>query len=94
MANLASGTDGTALMNSNDLDSGLRRIADDLSTYYLLGYYSSNAKLDGKLPVRSTVRVKRAGVNVRARRSYRAPTEAEVTAARTQTAVAAALPNR
>ena len=50
MANLASGTDGTALMNSNDLDSGLRRIADDLSTYYLLGYYSSNAKLDGKSP--------------------------------------------
>ena len=83
MANLASGTDGTALMNSNDLDSGLRRIADDLSTYYLIGYYSSNAKLDGKF--RSiTVRVKRAGVNVRARRGYRAPTEAEVTAARTQ----------
>ena len=91
MANLASGTDGAALMNSNDLDSGLRRIADDLSTYYLIGYYSSNAKLDGKY--RSiTVRVKRAGVNVRARRGYRAPTEAEVTAARTQAAVAAALP--
>ena len=91
MANLASGTDGTALMNSNDLDSGLRRIADDLSTYYLIGYYSSNAKLDGKY--RSiTVRVKRAGVSVRARRGYRAPTEAEVTAARTQATVAAAVP--
>ncbi len=91
MANLASGTDGTALMNSNDLDSGLRRIADDLSTYYLIGYYSSNAKLDGKF--RSiTVRVKRAGVNVRARRGYRAPTEAEVTAARTQAAAATIVP--
>ena len=89
MANLASGTDGMALMNSNDLDAGLRRIADDLSTYYLIGYYSSNAKLDGKF--RSiTVRVKRAGVNVRARRGYRAPTEAEVTTARTQATAAAA----
>ena len=91
MANLATATDGAALMNSNDLDAGLRRIADDLSTYYLIGYYSSNAKLDGKF--RSiTVRVKRAGVSVRARRGYRAPTEAEVTAARTQADAAASPP--
>ena len=48
MANLASGTDGIAVMNSNDLDAGLRRIADDLSSYYLLGYYSTNSKLDGR----------------------------------------------
>ena len=87
-ANLASATDGIAVMNSNDLDAGLRRIADDLSAYYLLGYYSTNAKLDGRFRT-ITVRVKRPGVDVRARQGYRAPTEAEVTAART---VAAAPP--
>ncbi len=81
MANLASATDGIAVMNSNDLDAGLRRIADDLSSYYLLGYYSTNAKLDGRFRT-ITVRVKRPGVEIRARRGYRAPTEAEVAAAR------------
>ena len=81
MANLASGTDGIAVMNSNDLDAGLRRIADDLSSYYLLGYYSTNAKLDGRFR-RIAVRVKRPGVEIRARQGYRAPTEAEVASAR------------
>ena len=48
---------------------------DDLTSYYLLGYYSS-AKLDGKFHS-ITVRVKRPGVQVRARRGYLAATEAE-----------------
>jgi VWFA-related protein len=78
---LADNTDGLAVVNSNDLDSGLRRIADDLTSYYLLGYYTSNAKLDGGYR-RITVRVKRPGVSVRARRGYRAATAEEVAAAR------------
>ena len=81
MRNLASATDGIALTSSNDLDVGLRRIADDLTSYYLLGYYSTNTKLDGTYR-RIGVRVKRPGVHVRARRGYRAATEAEVLAAR------------
>ena len=45
---------------------GMRRISDDLTSYYLLGYYSTNAKLDGRF--RSLkVRVKQPGVEVRAR---------------------------
>jgi VWFA-related protein len=78
---LADNTDGMAVLNSNDLDAGLRRIADDLTSYYLLGYYSSNAKLDGTYR-RITVRVRQPGVQVRARRGYRAATEEEVRAAR------------
>ena len=78
---LADNTDGFAVMNSNDLGPGLRRIADDLSSYYLLGYYSGNPRLDGRFR-KITVRVKRPGVDVRARRGYKAATEAEVTAAK------------
>ena len=78
---LAEGTDGMAIVNTNDLESGLRRVADDLTSYYLLGYYSSNTKLDGTFR-RISVRVKRSGVDVRARRGYRAATAAEVGSAR------------
>jgi hypothetical protein len=74
---LAASTDGIAVVDTNDLDRGMRRIAADLSSYYLLGYASTNAKLDGKFR-KITVRVKRAGVDVRARRGYRAPTRKEV----------------
>lgn len=75
---LAENTDGLAIVNSNDLSRGFRRIVDDLSSYYLLGYYSTG-RLDGKFHS-ITVRVKRAGVSVRARRGYLAATAAEATA--------------
>jgi VWFA-related protein len=78
---LAEATDGMSVMNNNDLDTGLKRISDDLSSYYLLGYYSTNGKLDGRFHT-IKVRVKRSGVDVRARKGYRAATLAEVTAAK------------
>jgi VWFA-related protein len=87
---LAEATDGIAVMNNNNLDVGLKRISDDLSSYYLLGYYSSNGKLDGRFH-NIKVRVKRPGIDVRARKGYRAATRAEVTAART--AAAAPVPD-
>jgi VWFA-related protein len=87
---LAENTDGIATVNSNDLDSGLKRIADDLSSYYLLGYYSTNPKLDGEYR-RISVKVKQPGVEVRARRGYRAATAAEVSASRA--AAAAPVPD-
>jgi VWFA-related protein len=87
---LADNTDGIAVVNSNDLDKGLRRIADDLTSYYLLGYYTTNNKLDGGYR-RITVNVKRAGVSVRARRGYRAATAEEVNASRA--AAAAPVPD-
>jgi VWFA-related protein len=81
---LAVATDGIAVMNSNDIERGLRRVVADLNSYYLLGYYSTNTKFDGRF--RSIkVRVKRPGVDVRARRGYRAATMEEVAAARNAT---------
>jgi len=59
----------------------MKRIADDLTSYYLLGYYSTNSKLDGSFRALK-VRVKQPGVEVRARRGYRAATAEEVNAAR------------
>jgi hypothetical protein len=68
-----------AVINTNDLNGGLKRVVDDLTSYYLMGYSSTNSKLDGRF--RSIkVRVKRPGVDVRARRGYRAMTEADVAA--------------
>jgi VWFA-related protein len=74
---MAENTDGVAIVNSNDLDRGLRRVVDDLSSYYLLGYYSSNPKTDGSYRA-IKVRVKRSGVDVRHRRGYRAATKADI----------------
>jgi VWFA-related protein len=71
---LGEATDGLAIVGSNDLARGLKRVVDDLSSYYLMGYYSTG-KLDGKFhPI--SVRVKRPGVRVRARRGYMAATPA------------------
>ena len=83
---LAEATDGLAIVDSNDLAGGLRRVVNDLSLYYLLGYYSSG-KLDGKFHS-IKVRVKRPGVQVRARRGYLAATPAAVTAAAAAAAAA------
>jgi VWFA-related protein len=83
---LAGATDGLAIVNSNDLDRGMKRIVDDLTSYYLLGYYSTE-KLDGRFH-RITVHVKRSGVNVRARRGYQAPTQAEVNVSKATAAFA------
>jgi VWFA-related protein len=78
---IAINTDGIALLSNNDLKTSLRRVADDLTSYYLMGYYSTNNKLDGRF--RSIkVRSKRPGVEVRSRRGYSAPTAAEVAKAR------------
>ena len=81
-------TDGIAVMDSNDINAGLQRVVADLSSYYLLGYSSTNAKADGRYRT-IRVRVKRPGVDVRARKGYQAPTAEEVAK---RAALAAAAP--
>jgi hypothetical protein len=79
---LALNTDGIALTNNNDLRKQIRRVADDLTSYYLIGYYSTNGKLDGKFR-NIRVKSKRPGLDVRSRKGYTAATAAEVEKART-----------
>ena len=71
---LASETDGRAIVNRNDLGKGLEQMVRDSSAYYLIGYNSSQAPNDGKFH-EIKVRVKKAGLDVRARKGYWAPTK-------------------
>jgi VWFA-related protein len=66
---LADNTDGRAIVNRNDLSTGMKQIIRDSSGYYLLGYNSSQAPTDGKFH-EIKVRVSRRGVDVRARKGY------------------------
>jgi VWFA-related protein len=84
LISLANETGGIPIVNTNDLASGMKKIADDLQAYYVLGYYTTNTKFDGGL---RKISVKVKGKTIRARREYRAPTEAEIAAlARSATA--------
>jgi VWFA-related protein len=74
MLTLADNTGGIAIVSTNDLAAGMRRIVDDVSAYYLLGYYSTNTTHDGRFR-RIEVRAKPPGLQVRARRGYFAPSD-------------------
>ena len=45
---LAGDTGGKALLDSNDLSLGFKQAQTDISSYYIVGYYSSNAAQDGR----------------------------------------------
>ena len=77
---LAENTDGLAIVKTNDVAGGMKRIVDDVSAYYLLTYYSANTKNDGRYR-RIEVSTKRPGISMRFRRGYTAPTEAAIAAA-------------
>jgi VWFA-related protein len=73
---IAENTDGRAIVNRNTLAEGLSQIVRDSSYYYLIGY-NSKAPTDGKFH-EIKVRVKRPGVQVRARRGFWAATATDV----------------
>jgi hypothetical protein len=88
---LALETDGRAILNRNDLDVGMKQIVRDSSAYYLLGYTSSQLKTDGKFHA-INVKVKRPGVQVRARKGYWAVTPEVATAISTAASKPAVAP--
>jgi VWFA-related protein len=77
---MADQTDGRAVLDVGDVAGEMRKIFADVGSYYLLSYYSTNTKLDGRFR-RVRVEVKRDEADVRARPGYLAPTEAEARAA-------------
>jgi VWFA-related protein len=73
LATLASDTGGRTFFDLGDLGPAFRSVQADTSGYYLLGYYSTNARRDG---LWRTIRVKVAGVpgaRLRYRQGYYAP---------------------
>jgi len=82
---LASDTGGKAIFDANDLRPELARIQQDLETYYSLGFAPRRFG-DGR-EHRIEVKVKRAGLRVRHRRSYRDKSSLERAADRTLAAL-------
>jgi len=73
LRSLAEDTGGFAAVDTNAFADAWRRVVEDNSQYYVLGYYSTNDRRDGrfrKIDVRITGRE---GLEVRARKGYTAP---------------------
>jgi VWFA-related protein len=71
---IAEQTGGLAVFSQNDLAGGLKRIVDDLSGYYLIGYVPEQVTFEarpGPAPFHSVkVEVKRPGLKVRSRKGF------------------------
>jgi VWFA-related protein len=77
---VASDSGGFSVRNTNDLGAGIKRIADENRTYYLVGYNPTNTARDGKFRKISVKVPGRKGIEVRARRGYYAPSDTGKTA--------------
>jgi VWFA-related protein len=74
LVTLASDTGGRAFLDSNDFSKIFKGVQQDTSTYYLLGYHSTNPARDGRYR-RIVVKSKVAGVKIDYRRGYYAPAD-------------------
>ncbi len=77
---VAEQTDGRAIVNRNDPIPALQQMVRDSSAYYLMSYTSTLAPLDGRFH-EIQVRLKRPGLEVRARKGYWAYSAEELAAA-------------
>ncbi len=66
---LSNETGGFAVVNQNDMATAFERVVADNSAYYLLGYYSTNERRDGRFR-KIEVKVSRPGLTVRSRKGY------------------------
>ena len=74
LVTLASDTGGRAFLDSNDFTQVFRGVQQDTSTYYLLGYRSTNPARDGRYR-RISVKVNVPGVKIDFRKGYYAPAD-------------------
>jgi len=73
LAELAAGTGGSFIENSNDFDGGYKRLATAPEYFYLLGFSPQNLKLDGSFHALKVVVKPSSGLSLSARRGYYAP---------------------
>lgn len=76
LGELADGTGGTWIKNTNDLDDGFKRIGVPPEYYYVLGFSPQNLKFDGSYHNLKITLKNPAGMTVVARRGYFAPKHA------------------
>ncbi len=69
LADLAEGTGGFLIANSNDMKAGMDRVAGDIVGYYEVTYAPAKVETDGKFRALS-VKVARGGTTVQARKGY------------------------
>jgi VWFA-related protein len=69
MAKAATETGGRIFVNTNDLSGAIAKAVEDSRTYYLLGFYPSQKRWDGKFHVLKVL-VNRPGVKATHRRGY------------------------
>jgi VWFA-related protein len=74
LVTLASDTGGKAFLDANDFSQVFKGVQQDTSTYYLLGYHSTNPARDGKYR-RISVKVNVPGIRIDYRRGYYAPAD-------------------
>ncbi|MGB6676786.1 MAG: VWA domain-containing protein, partial [Terriglobales bacterium] len=74
LVTLAADTGGRAFLDSNDFSKVFKGVQDDTSTYYVLGYHSTNPARDGRYR-HITVSLNRPGVKIEYRRGYYAPAD-------------------
>jgi VWFA-related protein len=74
LVTLAADTGGRAFLDSNDFSKVFKGVQEDTSTYYVLGYHSTNPARDGRYR-RITVNATRPGVKIDFRRGYYAPAD-------------------
>lgn len=70
---LANSTGGTVFHNNNDMNEGLRRVADAPEYYYVLGFAPQDLKNDGKFHTIKVNLTNRQHYDLQARRGYYAP---------------------
>ena len=87
MLTLAADTGGRAFYNTNDISGAIRRAIDDGRVTYVLGYYPSHERWDGRFR-ELKVKVGRPGVEVRHRRGYLALADRPADASARETALA------
>jgi VWFA-related protein len=82
LTTLSEDTGGRAFLDSNDLGRVFKRVVEDTSVYYVLGYSSSNTLKDGKYR-HITVQVKRPGVSLEYRAAITCRATSRTRSART-----------